>query len=86
MQELYLGLVPGEASIDRLVDGAVIDPALTPAPDAAADRIIGDPLTGAILGIVPLAHRSVDPGDGGLWRRLRTRWIGAHDAAGASHV
>jgi len=72
MHELYLGLVPGEAPIDRLVDGAVADPAT----DDTVDRIIGDPVTGAILGIVPAGS---DDGDG-LWRRLRMRWTSAHDA------
>ena len=76
MHELYLGLVPGEAPIDRLVDGAVADPATDDTVDRPGDRIIGDRVTGAILGIVPGGS---DGGDG-LWRRLRMRWTGAHDA------
>lgn len=76
MVELYFGLVPGEAPIDRLVDGAVADP---------ADHIIGDPVTGAIVGIVPADRGDVDLGDhGGLWRRLRTRWTSAAGSSGST--
>jgi hypothetical protein len=78
MLELYLGLVPGEAPIDRLVDGAIADP---------TDQIVGDPITGAIVGIVPADHAEVDPGDrGGLWRRMRTRWTSAQGSAGAARA
>jgi hypothetical protein len=93
MLELYLGLVPGEAAIDRLVDGAVADPALASPSGERTDLIVGDPLTGAVVGVVPPDHRNVaaqrdiDPGDGtGLWRRLRIRWTRALGPAGVSHV
>jgi hypothetical protein len=93
MLETYLGLIPGEAPIDRLVEGVVEDP-IVAAPGAdTADLIVGDPLTGAIVGIVPGDRRRAadlragDLADGsGLWRRLRTRWTSARGAAEASHV
>jgi hypothetical protein len=58
MYELYFGLVPGEEPVDRLVDGIIPDPAVIDAVRAEADLadadlIVGDPLTGAIIGRVP---------------------------------
>ena len=74
MFELYFGLIPGEAPIDRLADGAIADPALAPAIDKAT--IVGDPGSGAVLAMIerdplPGARASTAPG---LWRDLRTRW------------
>jgi hypothetical protein len=75
MLESYLGLIPGEAPIDRLVDGVLPDP---------ADRVIGDPVTGAIIAVIPPPGLAGLPHEapGGLWRRLRTRWIAAAPALG----
>jgi hypothetical protein len=98
MLELYVGLIPGEEPIDRLVDGVVADPAVSAidthlSEDLPEDLIVGDPGTGAILAIVAAGRRgtvdrhAVDLGDpSGLWRRLRTRWTRAHGPMGASHV
>jgi hypothetical protein len=97
MLELYLGLVPGEAAIDRLIDDAVADPAIALPSVDKTDLIVSDPLTGAIVGVVPPDHwpdhqsaapqRDIDPGDGtGLWRRLRIQWSRALGPVGVSHV
>ncbi len=72
MVELYLGLVPGEAPIDHLIDEAIADPAFCAVSDDIADRIVGS---------VPAAGRDGDLG-GGLWRHLRTRWTRAQGAPG----
>jgi hypothetical protein len=75
MFQTYLGLAPGEAPIDRLVDGVLPDP---------ADRVIGDPLTGAVIAAVPPVGGDLPARDGhdSLWRRLRVRWTRAAIAAG----
>jgi hypothetical protein len=74
MFELYFGLIPGEAPIDRLADGTIADPALAIAVDAAT--IVGDPGSGAVLAMIehnrmPAPRASAAPG---LWHHLRTRW------------
>jgi hypothetical protein len=43
MFEIYLGLVPGDAHIDRLVAGTLPDPALAPVESASAVRDLVPP-------------------------------------------
>ncbi|MEJ0071710.1 MAG: hypothetical protein WDO24_26605 [Pseudomonadota bacterium] len=76
MLESYLGRIPGEEAIDRLVDDVLRDPAL-------ADRglIAGDPVTGTVIGVVRDPARVFDQPDSGLWQALRQRWTSAARAA-----
>ncbi|MEJ0068683.1 MAG: hypothetical protein WDO24_08125 [Pseudomonadota bacterium] len=77
MFELHLGLIPGEAPIDRLAAEAIADPALASADDRAT--IVGDPVSGAVIAVIdrepsPAARAAAAPG---LWHHLSMRWSSA---------
>ena len=70
MFELYLGLVPGEAPIDQLIDGAIADPALARAQPVET-VVVGAPA--ALVARAPANGNVAD--ESGLWRHMLTRWI-----------
>jgi hypothetical protein len=71
MLEVYLGLLPGEEPIDRLVDGTIPDPAL--ALDHAPNLVIDDPTTGAVLAVI--SRQAAPPAGAGASRRLWHRGV-----------
>jgi hypothetical protein len=74
MFELYLGLVPGEEPIDRLIDDAMADPT-SPGDRPAIDREAI--ASAAAITCQPLADETAGHG---LWHRLRARWTDAPTA------
>lgn len=66
MFEIYSGFAAGEPVLDRLFDELL--PAAAPAPRTL---VIDDPVTGAIIGVVPLDEAAPRLG---LWRRMLARW------------